>query len=56
MTSPAVHEQQFMAGDLRYMCGWYSITAPLVGLPVPLDLWALGRRADARIGKEQDCL
>ena len=24
--------------ELRYMCGWYSIVAPVVGLPLPLGM------------------
>jgi hypothetical protein len=29
----------------RYMCGWYSIMAPVAGLPIPLGLWNNGKGA-----------
>ena len=25
--------------ELRYLCGWYSIVAPVVGLAMPFKLW-----------------
>ncbi len=40
--------QSLMAAEtdeLRYMCGWYSIVAPVVGLPVPLGLYGNGTSA-----------
>ena len=35
------------AQELRYICGWYSIVAPVVGLPLPLGLYSNHMQQDA---------
>ena len=35
------------AEELRYICGWYSIVAPVVGLPLPLGCLAGTFQRDA---------
>ena len=36
--------------ELRYLCAWYSIVAPVVGLAMPFKLWT--SKAEAGNGAE----